>query len=297
VKTNSKQTETNKIGDTYMSFSKTQKCLAVIAAVAVFGFSVAKADIRDTIQNAKSGTTVNVSGTYTVTAKITVPAGVTVKGPATFNFNSTTADGFAVAAGSSGVVLQSLTVSGANHGFMILGSSCKLTSCTAAANHNSGFELSKSGATGNVISGCTSYGNADSTGGNADGYSAKNGTGAGNQFVNCTSYQNSDDGFDFYGADSPIVVSGCLCYSMGAAQGKTGNGDGFKMGAAESPANNVLHSYTSCVSHNNTAGSSGRGFNSNGNTAAMTLTTCHSYSNKAVDRVANCKLVNCTMQQ
>ena len=281
-----------------MSFSKTQKCLAVIVSIAVLGFSVAKADIRTSIQNAKSGTTITCSGSYTVTSKITVPAGVTVKGPATFNFTTGTSnDGFSVAAGSSGVVLQSLTVSGANHGFMILGSNCKLTACISTANHNSGFEISKSGATGNVISGCTSYDNADPTGGNADGYSAKNGTGAGNQFVNCTSYQNSDDGFDFYGADSPISVSGCLCYNMGSYNGLIGNGDGFKMGAAEKPANNVLHSYTSCVSHNNTAGDSGRGFNSNGNTAAMTLTTCHSYSNKAVDRVANCKLVNCTMQQ
>ncbi|MGA2241794.1 MAG: right-handed parallel beta-helix repeat-containing protein [Verrucomicrobiota bacterium] len=280
-----------------MSLTKTQKCLGVIVAVAVLGLAVAKADIRDTIQNAKSGTTVNVSGTYTVTAKITVPSGVTVKGPATFNFNSTSADGFGVASSSSGVVLQSLTVSGANHGFMILGSNCKITSCTASGNHNSGFEISKSSAKGNVISGCTAYNNADSSGGNADGYSAKNGTSTGNQFVNCTAYQNSDDGFDFYGAYSPITLSGCTCYNNGAAQGKTGNGDGFKMGAGGAPANNVLHSYTSCVSHNNTAGNSGRGFNSNGNTAAMTLTTCHSYSNQKVDRVANCKLVNCTMQQ
>jgi hypothetical protein len=281
-----------------MSVSKTQKCLGVIVSIAVLGFSAAKADIRDTIQNAKSGATITCSGTYSISSKITVPAGVTVKGPATFNFTTGTSnDGFSVAAGSSGVVLQSLTISGANHGVMILGSNCKITSCTSTVNHNSGFEISKSGATGNVFSGCTSYDNADPTGGNADGYSAKNGTGTGNQFVNCTSYQNSDDGFDFYGADSPITVSGCLCYSMGGYNGLTGNGDGFKMGAAESPANNVLHSYTSCVSHNNTAGSSGRGFNSNGNTAAMTLTTCHSYSNKGVDRVANCKLVNCTMQQ
>ncbi|HVM61477.1 MAG TPA: right-handed parallel beta-helix repeat-containing protein [Verrucomicrobiae bacterium] len=266
------------------------------SAILLIG-SVARADIRSTIQNAASGTTVQCSGTYSVSGKITVPSGVTVAGPATFNFTSSTSDGFAVASSGSGVTLKSLTVSGANHGFMILGSGCKITSCIASANHNSGFEISAKAAQNNVLSGCTSYNNADSSGGNADGYSAKNGTGAGNQFVNCTAYQNSDDGFDFYGADSPIAVSGCLCYSMGSAQGKTGNGDGFKMGAAESPANNVLHSYTSCTSHNNTAGNSARGFNSNGNTAAMTLTTCHSYSNRQVDRVANCKLVNCTMQQ
>ena len=280
-----------------MSFNNTQKCLGVIVSIAVLGLASARADIRSDIQAAKSGQTIQASGSYTVTAKITVPSGVTVKGPATFNFTSSTSDGFGVTATSSGVVLQSLTVKGANHGVMILGSNCKVTACTSTANHNSGFEISASAAKNNVISGCTAYNNADSSGGNADGYSAKNGTSTGNQFVNCTAYQNSDDGFDFYGAKSPIAVSGCLCYGNGAANGVTGNGDGFKMGAAGSGANNVLHTYTSCVSHNNTAGNSGRGFNSNGNTAVMVLTTCHSYANKAVDRVANCKLVNCTMQQ
>lgn len=280
-----------------MSRTKVGSCLGLAVSAVLLATSAARADIKSDIQNAKSGQTVQCSGSYSVSGKITVPSGVIVKGPATFNFTSSSSDGFAVASSGSGVTLQSLTVSGANHGFMILGANCKITSCTASGNHNSGFEISAAAAKNNVFSGCTSYNNADSSGGNADGFSAKNKTSTGNQFINCTAYQDSDDGFDFYGAYSPITVSGCLCYGNGAAQGKTGNGDGFKMGAAGAGANNVLHTYSSCVSHNNTAGNSGRGFNSNGNTAAMTLTACHSYSNQKVDRVANCKLVNCTMQQ
>jgi len=49
-----------------MSFSKTQKCIGAIAAVAMLGSVVAKADIGTTINNAKSGTTVSCSGTYSV---------------------------------------------------------------------------------------------------------------------------------------------------------------------------------------------------------------------------------------
>ena len=90
-----------------MSFSKTQKCIGVIVAVAVLGLAVAKADIRDTIQNAKSGTTVSCSGSYTV-SPLKVPAGVTVKGPATFTINDNTRDGFTMKGNNA--TLQSLTI-------------------------------------------------------------------------------------------------------------------------------------------------------------------------------------------
>ena len=93
-----------------MSF-KTSCARAGLAACAVaLSGSMAKADIRDTIQGAASGTTVTVSGSYTVTARITVPSGVTVKGPATFNFTTgASADGFYVPSGNHNVTLQSLT--------------------------------------------------------------------------------------------------------------------------------------------------------------------------------------------
>ncbi|MGA2241792.1 MAG: right-handed parallel beta-helix repeat-containing protein [Verrucomicrobiota bacterium] len=271
-----------------MSLTKTQKCIGVIVAVAVIGFSVAKADIRDTIQNAKSGTTVQCSGSYSV-ASITVPSGVTVKGPATFNFTSSSSDGFKLP--NSNSKLQSVTVKGAKHGIMIDGSGCSVSSCTATGNHDSGIETHNSGAKSYSISGCTSYGNADSSGGNADGFAVKNGTGSGS-FSSCTAYNNSDDGFDFYGANGKQTLSGCQAYSNGSYNGKTGNGDGFKMGGSY----NIAHSYSSCTAHNNTAGSTKRGFDTNHNTAKITLTSCHSYSNGSADKLGNCVLSNCTMQ-
>ena len=270
-----------------MTFSKTQKCLGVIVAIAALGFTVAKADIRDTIQNAKSGTTVSCSGSYTV-SKIVVPGGVTVKGPATFNFNSSSADGFSISASS--VTLQSLTIKGANHGVYCKGSSCKCSSLTTTGNHNTGIDMD--GASGYSVSGCTSYNNADSSGGNADGFGAKDGTGSGS-WSSCTAYNDSDDGFDFYGANGKQTVSGCQAYSNGSYNGKTGNGDGFKMGGSY----NVAHAYSSCTAHNNTAGSTARGFDTNHNTAKISLSSCHSYSNKNKDVLGNCTLSNCTMQQ
>ena len=270
------------------------KCIVLTVSAALLAVTAARADIRTDIQAAKSGTTITCSGTYTVTNKIVVPSGVTVKGPATFIFSSSGSDGFSVATGSTGVTLQSLTVTGANHGFMLLGNNSKVISCNANGNHNSGFQFSASGSYNNTFSACISYNNADSTGGNADGFSAKNGTSTGNQILNCTAYSNSDDGLDFYGGKSPITVTGCLVYNNGAYSGLTGNGDGFKMGGAGVTAN---HIFTSCVSHNNTAGDSGRGFNHNHNGGVITLTTCHSYSNKKVDVLTGDTLNNCTMQQ
>jgi hypothetical protein len=277
-----------------MLLSKFCKVACVSAAAILSLGSLARADIVSTIENAKSGTTVSVSGTYTVTVTIKVPSGVTVSGPATFVFNSTTNDGFSVPTGNSNCVFNSLTVTGANHGFMIAGGGCKVNSCVAENNHNTGFEISAAKAINNTFTNCQSYSNADSTGGNADGFGAKNGTGVGNTFSGCIAHNNSDDGWDWYGALQPISITNCQSYDEGAANGVSGNGDGFKMGSHENI--HVSHSYTSCISHDNTAGDSGRGFNQNGNTAVITLTGCHSYNNKKVDVLTGDTLINCTMQ-
>jgi parallel beta-helix repeat protein len=246
--------------------------------------SVAKADIKDTIQNAKSGTTVQCSGTYSETGPIKVPSGVTVKGPATFNFNSTGNNGFELY--SSGSQLISITVAGSSHhGIDIQGSSCKVTSCNASGSINDGIMLD-SGSKNNTISGCSASGNLT---GNGDGIGVKNGASSGNSIVNSTAHNNYDDGFDFYGAESPVSVSGCQAYSNGTG---SGNGVGFKMGGSY----NAAHTYTSCTAHNET-GSPGRGFDTNHNTAKIQLNTCHSYSNKNNDELGNCVLNNCTMQQ
>ncbi|MGA2787074.1 MAG: right-handed parallel beta-helix repeat-containing protein [Verrucomicrobiota bacterium] len=273
-----------------MSFNKTQKWSGVIVAVAVLGLSVARADIRDTIQNATSGTTVSVSGTYTV-SPMKVPAGVTVKGPATFKFNDNTRDGFTMKGANAS--LQSLTISGANRAVNIYASGVNISACTATGNTDTGFNCD--GSSNDTISGCTAYGNADTggaSGGNADGFTAKSDAGSGIKFSNDTAHDNSDDGFDFYEATAPVVVTGCQSYNNGSYAGLTGNGDGFKMGGQY----NVAHSYTSCIAHNNTTGSTARGFDTNHNTAKIALTTCHSYSNKNPDVLGNSVLSNCTMQ-
>ena len=249
-----------------------------------------------TIQAAKSGQTVNVSGTYTgISTSITVPSGVTVTGPATFVFTTgANADGFYVPSGNSGVKLNSLTVQGANHGIMIYGSSCTINSCISENNLNTGIEVIGSSAKNNVVKYCQAKFNADSSGGNADGIDVKFSSSTGNQIQNCDAHQNSDDGYDYAGAGAPVVTTGCASYNNGAYNGKTGNGDGFKMGLSGYPNEN--HSYTSCTAYSNTAGDTGSGFDSNDNLGTIHLTTCHSYSNKQADRLQNVVLSNCTMQ-
>ena len=268
--------------------------LAVIMSVAVLAATVSKADIRDTIQAAASGTTVNVSGTYSVSKSIHVPSGVTVSGTATFAFTDNTQDGFVVDSGKSNVKLTGFTVKGANHGFHIYGNHVTIDSCWAQYNVNSGFELQGSGAYSCTINNCQGKYNADSSGGNADGFAVKFGTGTGNKVTNCSGHDNSDDGYDYAGAGAPVTTSNCQAYNNGYYNGKTGNGCGFKMGLAGYP--NEAHNYTSCVAHNNTKGDTGSGFDSNNNTGGIHLTTCHSYSNKQADRLQNCVLNNCTMQ-
>jgi hypothetical protein len=255
---------------------------------------MARADIRTTIQGATNGQVITCSGTYTVTNTITVPSGVTVKGPATFNFTNPNKDGFSIPAANSGATLQSLTAVGALTGFKIAGSNNKITSCIASGGHWTGIEFNSSHSVNNTVTSCKAYNNADSSGGNADGFAGKNSCGSGNKFQNCTAYSNSDDGFDYYYANYPIVTTGCSAYSNGSYGGKVGNGVGFKMGGSGTSAS---HTFTSCTGNNNTTGNSAKGFDSNNNGARLYLNTCRSYSNKNKDRLVNCQLTNCTMQQ
>jgi parallel beta-helix repeat protein len=265
----------------------------LVTAVMASGL-MARADIRSDIQNATYGQTITCSGTYTVTNTITVPSGVTVKGPATFKFTNATKNGFVVPAANGVVTLQSLTVQGCLGAFKIQGSNCAITSCTANGCYYTGFELNGSKSKNNTFTSCKAYNNADSTGGNADGFAGKNSCSSGNKFQNCTAYANSDDGFDYYYANYPIVTSGCSAYGNGYYGGKTGNGVGYKMGGSGTSAS---HTFTSCTGNNNTSGNTARGFDSNNNGARLYLTTCKSYSNKNKDRLVNCQLTNCTMQQ
>jgi hypothetical protein len=254
----------------------------------------AKADIVSTIENAKSGTTISVSGTYSVTVPIYVPAGVTINGPATFNFNKA-ANGIILQKGNDH--LNELTVTNAaGVGIYIYESAGNVVnSCNSEGNANTGIQIQGSGADNNSIQYCQSYNNEDTAtdGQNADGITCKFGTGSGNVMKNDISEGNSDDGYDFWQASSPVTVTSCQAYSNGKLS--EGNGNGFKMGAS---GDDVAHVYTSDIAHNNSspANSGGSGFTTNGNTGKCKLTTCHSYSNQKNDVLGNCVLSNCTMQ-
>jgi hypothetical protein len=278
-----------------MSCSKAIKFLGVAVGGLLLTQSLAKADIVSTIENAKSGSTVSVSGTYTISVEVKVPGGVTVKGPATFNFTTkdNTTAGLYCDSGSNQQLI-SLTVTGANHGILVEDSGVKVTSCITHNNWNTGIQVSN-GASNCVISGCTSYDNVDqeSSGGNADGIDVKSSPGSGNQVTNCTVYDNSDDGYDCEKAPDPVTFNNCVSHDEGNYDGFTGNGNGIKMGIS---GDNVAHSYTSCTAYNNTKGNSPHGFSTNGNKGKIKLTKCHSYSNKDKDVLGNCVLSSCTMQ-
>lgn len=275
------------------------RSLALGAALFFGGLTAAHANnaIVATIQAAKSGQTVNVSGTYTgITTRIVVPSGVKVQGPATFVFTTgASADGFYVASSSSGVTLSSLTVQGANHGIMIYGSSCSIQSCTALANQNTGIELIGSSAKNNVVNNCISKQNADTAaaGGNADGFASKQGTSTGNKFTNCDAHQNSDDGWDLEKSVSPVVISGCKSYNNGYYAGLTGNGNGFKLGIS---GDNVAHQLLSSSAYSNTLGDSAHGIAANHNTGKIVINACHTYSNKNKDDLGNAVVTNSTLQ-
>jgi parallel beta-helix repeat protein len=262
-----------------------------ITASLLLAAAVSRADIIDTIQAAHSGQTVNVSGTYSVSRQCNVPDGVTVTGPATFNFNGA-GNGFVP---GNNVRLNSLTVTGVHHpGIYIYNKSgCVINSCISYGNTDTGIQIQGSSSKNNTIQYCQGRNNADTaTGGqNADGFACKFATSTGNVFKNCDAHQNSDDGYDFWQAGAAITVTSCQAYSNGSLS--QGNGNGFKMGAS---GDHNAHTLTDCTAHNN-SGTSGCGFTQNGNTGSVHLTRCHSYSNKHTDVLNNCTLTSCTMQQ
>lgn len=271
------------------SFAKFARTLG-LAVSGLLLIGSARADIVSTIQNAKSGTTVNVSGTYSVTVRINVPSGVTVTGPATFNFNGASA-GFVP---GSNTRLNQLTVTNVNGvGIYIYGTSGSIiNSCVATGNKNTGIQIQGAGATNNTIQYCQSYSNVDTAtyGQNADGFTCKFGTGSGNVFKNCISHNNSDDGWDLWQAGAPVTITSCQAYSNGSLS--QGNGNGFKMGAS---GDKNAHVMTSDTAHNN-SGTTGCGFTQNGNTGATKITGCNSYSNKNKDVLNNCVVSGSTMQ-
>ncbi|HEY9167671.1 MAG TPA: right-handed parallel beta-helix repeat-containing protein [Candidatus Kryptonia bacterium] len=157
-------------------------------------------------------------------------------------------------------------------GFYNIVENCQISNCK-----DSGIQISNGGSY-NYIHNCDSFGNNDpaTQGQNADGIDAKLVAGPGNVIRGCRVYDNADDGYDCYGTGFPVIFDSCWAfhngYNLWGISGFTGNGNGFKLGGADSIG---LHVVTNCVSFDNVV----KGFDQNNNMGGVTLYNCTSYRN------------------
>ena len=133
-------------------------------------------------------------------------------------------------------------------GFQVSGNYNTLDNIHTYYNGNTGIQISRYTGTDlypdwpayNYILNCTSYCNYDLGFEDADGFAAKLTVGDGNVFEGCVAYNNADDGWDLYakvetGPIGAVTIKNCVAYANGfvpGIDGKTGNGNGFKMGGS-----------------------------------------------------------------
>ena len=133
-------------------------------------------------------------------------------------------------------------------GFQVSGNYNTLDNIHTYYNGNTGIQISRYTGTDmyedwpayNYILNCTSYCNYDTGFEDADGFAAKLTVGEGNVFEGCIAYNNADDGWDLYakvetGSIGSVTIKNCVAYANGfvpGIEGKTGNGNGFKLGGS-----------------------------------------------------------------
>ncbi|AEH51446.1 right-handed parallel beta-helix repeat-containing protein [Pseudothermotoga thermarum] len=132
----------------------------------------------------------------------------------------------------------------------------------------------------NLILSCMSYNNCDPGANNADGFAAKITVGPGNVFRNCIAFNNVDDGWDLYskvetGPIGVVVIENCVAYNNGITfEGRTGEGNGFKLGGEGIPVKHVL---ANSIAYNNL----GSGITSNSNPATIVMNTTSAFNKKS----------------
>lgn len=172
-------------------------------------------------------------------------------------------------------------------GFQVSGSYNILDQINTYENGNTGIQLSRLSGSDlyedwpsyNLILNCTSYRNYDGGFEDADGFAAKLTIGDGNVFDGCIAYNNADDGWDLYakvgtGAIGSVTIRNCISYDNGhvpGTGGKTGNGNGFKLGGESIPGKHVLEN---CIAFNNLA----KGIDSN-SCPDVIVKNCISFNN------------------
>ena len=171
-------------------------------------------------------------------------------------------------------------------GIQASGNNSTFDQVNAYHNGNSGFmvcrllvsDLWADWPANNLFLNCTSYGNADSSYADADGFSAKLTCAEGNVFRGCIAYNNADDGWDLFakvdtGKIGVVIVDNCVAYGNGYLEDGTnaGNGNGFKLGGSSITGK---HQLINCVSYNNKA----KGIDSN-SCPDIIITNNTSYNN------------------
>ncbi len=165
----------------------------------------------------------------------------------------------------------------ADNGIYISGFNNIVENCQVSNCKDTGIQISNGGGY-NYIHDCDAYGNNDplTQGQNADGIDVKLAAGPGNVLRGCRVYDNADDGYDCYGTANRVVFDSCWAfhngYNLWNIQGFTGNGNGFKLGGADSVG---LHKVTNCVSFDNVV----KGFDQNNNMGGVTLYNCTAFRN------------------
>jgi hypothetical protein len=190
--------------------------------------------------------------------------------------------------------VKGLTITKAGDtGIFVMGNNNTVEQCVAHHNQDAGIVVGvnkdRSGSgKNNLFLNCDSYQNNDeaTNGANADGFGAKENTGGtGNIFRGCRAWDNADDGFDFYGWDSPITVDNCWAISQSKTTGgSASNGNGFKLGGNNVSAVHILKDLY--ATDNKYAASPGNcGFTNNHNPASMTCTgNCEAWGNSTDDQ-------------
>ena len=172
-------------------------------------------------------------------------------------------------------------------GFQVSGNHNTLDNIHTYRNGNTGIQICRLSANDtreewpsyNLVLNCTSYENYDAGFEDADGFAAKLTVGPGNVFDGCVAYNNADDGWDLYakvetGSIEAVVIRNCVAYGNGfipSIPGKTGNGNGFKLGGSSLAGK---HQLINCYAFYNLA----KGIDSN-SCPDIIVENCISYNN------------------
>lgn len=210
------------------------------------------ASFTKAISVAAAGDTIYArGGTYNLNAQLTI----TKAGTAALPFklfayqNESPVLNFATEpAGKRGVQIDTdywhikgLTIqNAADNGVFISGSNNTLERLLVHHNQDSGVQIAAGGTrrpSNNLILNVDSYLNYDPAnhGENADGFAVKfRGVGPGNVIRGSRAWGNSDDGIDFWGCESGVVVENTWCYANGfnifSDTAWAGDGNGIKLG-------------------------------------------------------------------